>query len=219
MASKSAKVDQEKIVATSTSEPEDKDITTNAVLNGTNKSSSNDKKEPKQKSTHKTTVFNGLDTEDSDVDFGGIEITEEQLDQIKKSWKILDEDEDGRITEEEILRGAQLIGLNPTVEEVRGWLGETDVDGDSSLDYYEYEKLMRKHYAVASFQEHELRKAFANFDTKGKGFLNRKQLYRALRNCGDQLSDEECDEFFSLADKNKDGVISLEEFVVLFTEI
>lgn len=69
---------------------------------------------------------------------------------------------------------------------------------------------MRQHYAVASFQEHELRKAFAYFDTKGKGFLNRKQLYRALRNCGDQLSDEECDEFFSLADKNKDGVISLE---------
>ncbi|XP_076084483.1 calmodulin, striated muscle-like [Mytilus galloprovincialis] len=176
MASKSDKVDQEKIVAPSTSKPEDKDIKTDVVLNGKTK-------------------------------------------KIKKSWKILDEDEYGRITENEILRGAQLIGLNPTVEEVREWLGETDVDGDSSLDYYEYEKLMRQHYAVASFQEHELRKAFAYFDTKGKGFLNRKQLYRALRNCGDQLSDEECDEFFSLADKNKDGVISLEEFVVLFTEI
>ncbi|XP_052085844.1 calmodulin-like [Mytilus californianus] len=219
MASKLAKVDQEKLDSTSTPKPEDRDKTTSTECKAIMKNSSNDKKESKQKSTHKTTVFNGLDTEDSEVDFGGIEITEEQLDQIKKSWQILDEDEDGRITEEEILRGAQLIGLNPTVEDVRGWLGETDVDGDCSLDYYEYEKLMRQHYAVASFQEHELRKAFAYFDTKGKGFLNRRQLYRALRNCGDQLSDEECDEFFSLADKNKDGVISLEEFVVLFTEI
>ncbi|VDI84123.1 Hypothetical predicted protein [Mytilus galloprovincialis] len=107
-------------------------------------------------------------------------------------------------------------GWEKPIQMVGGKLGDgwekpmQMVGGDSSLDYYEYEKLMRQHYAVASFQEHELRKAFAYFDTKGKGFLNRKQLYRALRNCGDQLSDEECDEFFSLADKNKDGVISLE---------
>lgn len=87
MASKSDKVDQEKIVKPSTSKPEDKDIKTDVVLNGTTKSSSNDKKEQKQKSTHKTTVFNGLDTEDSDVDFGGIEITEDQLD--RKLEKLL----------------------------------------------------------------------------------------------------------------------------------
>ena len=74
----------------------------------------------------------------------------------------------------------------------------------------EFDAMMTQYYDVLDYQEHEIREAFKRFDTEGKGFLNRKQLKRALKNIGDQLTEEECEEFFNLTDTNHDGKIDIE---------
>ncbi|CAC5394556.1 unnamed protein product [Mytilus coruscus] len=71
--------------------------------------------------------------------------------------------------------------------------------------------MMTQYYDVLDYQEQEIRKAFKRFDTDGTGFLDHTQLKRALKNIGDQLTEEECDEFFNLTDTNNDGKIDIED--------
>lgn len=73
---------------------------------------------------------------------------------------------------------------------------------------------MTQYYDVLDYQEQEIRKAFKRFDTDGTGFLDHTQLKRALKNIGDQLTEEECDEFFNLTDTNNDGKIDIEGTLV-----
>lgn len=63
--------------------------------------------------------------------------------------------------------------------------------------------------------EEEYRAAFAKFDKDGSGFINRREVKAAFRSCtGNQANPNTVETFTILFDKNKDGKISWDEFVL-----
>ncbi|CAC5394555.1 unnamed protein product [Mytilus coruscus] len=131
--------------------------------------------------------------------------------EIRRAWNVLDQNGDNQVNASEIVRGSRVLGMNPTLQEAEAWIEDIDENKNGYIGYDEFETMMTQYYDVLDYQEQEIRKAFKRFDTDGTGFLDHTQLKRALKNIGDQLTEEECDEFFNLTDTNNDGKIDIED--------
>lgn len=57
--------------------------------------------------------------------------------------------------------------------------------------------------------------AFKRFDRDGNGFLSREEVHKALREANSPMKDSEIDEGIQKLDCNRDGKISLQEFLKL----
>ncbi len=58
-------------------------------------------------------------------------ISNEKFNDIKEMFKMYDKNGDGRISKGELMLTMQLIGANPTKEEVEKMIQEVDTDGKS----------------------------------------------------------------------------------------
>lgn len=56
----------------------------------------------------------------------------------------------------------------------------------------------------------EWRQAFKVFDKDGDGLITSAELRSVMRNLGEELTDEECDELIEEADLDGDGMINFE---------
>ena len=63
-----------------------------------------------------------------------------------------------------------------------------------------------------------MKDVFAIFDTDGTGKVTKQQLKAGFTKLGDQMSDDEINELFNEADKNKNGYITYAEFKVFMSE-
>ena len=61
--------------------------------------------------------------------------------EIRRVYLSIDTNGDNKLSAGEILRGAQLLGINPTREEVTSWMSQTDKDGKHRTKYSMLEKV------------------------------------------------------------------------------
>lgn len=61
----------------------------------------------------------------------------------------------------------------------------------------------------------ELREAFYMYDMNNDGYITKEEFRTTMKSLGENLTEEEVDAMMSQADTNKDGKISMEEFVHL----
>ncbi len=64
----------------------------------------------------------------------------------------------------------------------------------------------------------ELRESFAACDENQDGNIQYGEFASLMRNLGAEMSEDECTIGFTEIDTDKDGVISLDEFVAWFTD-
>ncbi|XP_061183114.1 uncharacterized protein LOC133191374 [Saccostrea echinata] len=147
---------------------------------------------------------------------GQRDLTETEKKEIRRVYRSIDTNGDNKLSAGEILRGAQLLGISPTREEVNSWMSETDKNGDGYMGYKEFFETMKTKMLAKEHERKQFEKAFRKFDTKNNGYLNKAQLAKALRRYGEEFTPEEEEEFFKIADTNGDGKIQVEEFVDLF---
>lgn len=57
------------------------------------------------------------------------------LTEIKKSFSLIDENGDGRISSHELLRASRLLGMNPTLQDAEAMIKEVDEDSKSYFPY------------------------------------------------------------------------------------
>lgn len=66
-----------------------------------------------------------------------------------------------------------------------------------------------------AFTEDEARAAFHVVDVNGDGMITPQELSRLWERNGEPISERQLLEIFAKADTNHDGLISLDEFIVL----
>ncbi|KAJ8907282.1 hypothetical protein NDN08_007397 [Rhodosorus marinus] len=139
---------------------------------------------------------------------------EEDIQKMKQAFDEVDTDGSGTITIEEMKAALHRLGNNVADEEVQKMWETFDLDGNGTIDYVEFLTAttdLKKLNNVDNF-----RYAFKKFDKDGDGSITAEEVLIALRDIG--VDGAQAREIVASADKNKDGVIDYDEFVIMMTE-
>merc|ERR1712178_479145 len=69
-------------------------------------------------------------------------LTEQQMVDYKEAFDMFDEDKSGSVDENELEGVMKALGLNPTAAQIKGMIKEVDVDGNDTIEFEEFCKLM-----------------------------------------------------------------------------
>eukprot|EP00930_Biecheleria_cincta_P084316 TRINITY_DN73801_c0_g1_i1.p1 TRINITY_DN73801_c0_g1~~TRINITY_DN73801_c0_g1_i1.p1 ORF type:complete len:202 (-),score=57.99 TRINITY_DN73801_c0_g1_i1:106-711(-) len=142
----------------------------------------------------------------------GGKLGDDVLEEIKQAFDLFDADGSGDIDSKELHTAMRELGFKTTKEEIDKMISEVDADGSGEIDFEEFTMMVTQKIMD---RKPQVEKAFRMFDNDNSGYINMQKLKRISRMLGDAVSDEELREMLSLADRNGDGFVSLEEFMSL----
>ncbi|KAL6841288.1 hypothetical protein ACP4OV_028806 [Aristida adscensionis] len=140
-------------------------------------------------------------------------LSAEEVEDIKEMFKVMDTDNDGIVSYEELKSGIAKFGSHLAESEVQMLIEAVDTNGRGALDYGEF-LAVSLHLQRMANDEH-LRRAFLFFDKDGNGYIEPEELQEALLEDGAADSMDIVNDILLEVDTDKDGKISFEEFVAM----
>eukprot|EP01068_Selenidium_serpulae_P007835 Selendium_serpulae@DN4815_c1_g1_i2.p1 len=137
------------------------------------------------------------------------QLSPQQISKLRDIFNVLDVNKDGTLTAVEIRDGLRKSGITDVPADFEHVLSEVDSDGSGVIDYTEFiaAALERKDF----IQEDVLRSAFSRFDIDGNGKITRDELKQVWNT----LDEDEISGMIKDIDKNDDGEIDFEEFMIM----
>jgi calcium-dependent protein kinase len=143
------------------------------------------------------------------------DIKEEKM-KLLEAFKEFDKDHDGQISKEELILAYRKFSHNfPLDEQASEVLQKLDFNNSSAIDFSEF--LVANVNYLHTLNKQRLRQIFDIIDRDGSGFLTIQEL-KAFLNMGGQEHEEFVKSMITEVDKNKDGVISFDEFDGMMNE-
>jgi len=140
-------------------------------------------------------------------------LTQSEIDALNKNFQEIDNNNDGRLTLEEIkLAASKNKGINlELIEEI---FKSIDTDGSGSIEYTEFisASLDKSLY----LQKEKLREAFNLFDVDNSGKISNAEIAKVL---GMDKRSKEISKILEKYDANKDGEIDFEEFFEMMKDL
>ncbi|KAL3640630.1 Calcium-dependent protein kinase 10 [Castilleja foliolosa] len=138
----------------------------------------------------------------------------EEVEVIRDMFTLMDTDNDGKVTYEELKAGLRRVGSQLAEPEIKLLMDVADVDGNGVLDYGEF-VAVTIHLQRIENDEH-IRKAFMFFDKDGSGYIELDELRQALVDESSGEADlDVVSDIMREVDTDKDGQISYDEFVAM----
>ncbi|XP_039021974.1 calcium-dependent protein kinase 1-like [Hibiscus syriacus] len=138
-------------------------------------------------------------------------LSEEEIAGLKEMFKMIDTDNSGQITFEELKVGLKRVGANLKESEIYDLMQAADVDNSGTIDYGEFvaatlhlNKIEREDHLVV---------AFSYFDKDGSGYITPDELQQACEEFG--IEDVRLEEMIREVDQDNDGRIDYNEFVAM----
>ncbi|CAF1330997.1 unnamed protein product [Rotaria sp. Silwood1] len=131
---------------------------------------------------------------------------------LHDAFDLFDRDRSGTISLSELKQILVALNFNPTDSLVRKVMKEMDIDGNGSVEFDEFVKVMKNVYE-RKFTDDEMRRAFKCFDMDNSGYITASELHEVLRRLNRDVSERRINEVLREVDTDHDGKISYEEFV------
>lgn len=141
-------------------------------------------------------------------------LSEEEIAGLKEMFKMIDADNSGHITLEELKNGLERVGADIKDSEITWLMQAADVDNSGTIDYGEFIAAML-HLNKVQKEDH-LFAAFSYFDKDGSGYITRDELQQACEKFG--LQDVHLDDIIREVDQDNDGRIDYSEFVAMMED-
>ncbi|KAG8374010.1 hypothetical protein BUALT_Bualt11G0086400 [Buddleja alternifolia] len=141
-------------------------------------------------------------------------LSEEEIAGLKEMFKMIDTDNSGHITFEELKAGLKRCGANLNESEIHDLMKAADVDNSGTIDYGEF--IAATLHLNKIEKEDHLFKAFSYFDKDGSGYITQDELQKACEEFG--IEDVHLEEMIREADQDNDGRIDYDEFVAMMTK-
>nr|XP_043626654.1 calcium-dependent protein kinase 26-like [Erigeron canadensis] len=138
-------------------------------------------------------------------------LSEEEIAGLKQMFKIIDTDNSGYITFEELKAGLRRFGSNLKESEIYDLMQSADIDNNGIIDYEEFVAATLHMNQVD--RENHLFAAFSYFDKDDSGYITLDELQQACKEFG--LDCVHLEEIIKEADQNNDGRIDYNEFVTM----
>ncbi|WOK97135.1 hypothetical protein Cni_G05843 [Canna indica] len=129
----------------------------------------------------------------------------EEVEVIRDMFKLMDTDNNGKVSFEELRAGLQKVGSQLAEAEMKLLMEAADVDGNGVLDYGEFVAVII-HLQRLSNDEH-LRRAFMFFDKDGSNFIELDELNEALADESGQTDIEVLNDIIREVDTDKVHII------------
>ncbi|KAH8490176.1 hypothetical protein H0E87_022633 [Populus deltoides] len=138
-------------------------------------------------------------------------LSEEEIGGLKELFKMIDTDNSGTITFEELKHGLKRVGSQMTEAEIKTLMDAADIDNSGTIDYGEF--LAATLHLNKMDREDNLVAAFSYFDKDGSGYITIDELQQACKDFG--LGDVHLDETIKEIDLDNDGRIDYGEFAAM----
>ncbi|KAI3919223.1 hypothetical protein MKW92_012791 [Papaver armeniacum] len=138
-------------------------------------------------------------------------LSEEEIGGLKELFKMIDTDNSGTITFDELKEGLRKVGSELMEPEIKALMEAADVDNSGTIDYGEF--LAATVHINKMEREENLVSAFAFFDKDGSGYITIDELQQACGQFG--LSDIHLDDMIREIDQDNDGQIDYSEFAAM----
>ncbi|KAF3323056.1 calcium-dependent protein kinase 1-like isoform X1 [Carex littledalei] len=136
-------------------------------------------------------------------------LSEEELAGLKEMFKMIDTDNSGQITFEELKAGLERVGANLKESEIAALMEAADIDNSGTIDYSEFLAATINFNKIE--REDNLFAAFSYFDKDGSGYITLDELQKACEDFG--INDARLEETIREIDQDNDGRIDYSEFV------
>ncbi|KAL1545628.1 Calcium-dependent protein kinase 20 [Salvia divinorum] len=141
-------------------------------------------------------------------------LSEEEIAGLKEMFKMIDVDNSGHITLEELKKGLSRVGANLKDSEIENLMQAADFDNSGTMDYREFVAAML-HLNKVQKEDH-IHAAFSYFDKDGSGYITRDELQQVCEQFG--IEDVHLDDIIREVDKDNDGRIDYSEFVSMMQD-
>jgi calcium-dependent protein kinase len=138
-------------------------------------------------------------------------LSEEEIAGLKEMFKMIDADNSGQITFDELKAGLKRVGANLKESEIYDLMQAADVDNSGTIDYGEF-VAATLHLNKVEKEDH-LFAAFTYFDKDGSGYITPDELQQACEEFG--IEDVTLEEMIREVDQDNDGRIDYNEFVAM----
>ncbi|CAH9070263.1 unnamed protein product [Cuscuta europaea] len=138
-------------------------------------------------------------------------LSEEEIGGLKELFKMIDTDNSGTITFEELKEGLRRVGSELVESEIKDLMDAADIDNSGAIDYGEF--LAATVHLNKLEREENLVSAFCFFDKDGSGYITIDELQVACREFG--LSELNLDDMIKEIDQDNDGQIDYGEFAAM----
>ncbi|THU61812.1 hypothetical protein C4D60_Mb07t27210 [Musa balbisiana] len=138
-------------------------------------------------------------------------LSEDEIAGLKEMFKMIDTDNSGHITFEELKAGLQRVGACLKESEVYALMQAADVDNSGTIDYGEF--IAATLHLNKIEREDHLFAAFSYFDKDGSGYITQDELQQACEELG--VEAVHLDDMIKEVDQNNDGRVDYNEFVAM----
>ncbi|POM74268.1 Hypothetical protein PHPALM_8800, partial [Phytophthora palmivora] len=144
---------------------------------------------------------------------------------LRRAFDFFDLDQTATIDKRELSHVLRALGHEFTSKELETEMASADLDQNGQLDFYEFvafvkKQLAQKTYLLSQQREMEIRQSFQALDSDKNGALDEHEfeylIYKVLQV---ELSVEEQDALLDFVDKDADGLISEEEFIIFMKKL
>merc|ERR1711959_442885 len=130
------------------------------------------------------------------------QLTEEQLDEIREAFSLLDSDASGATDVRELKAAMRALGFEVRNEELKKMVTDIDNDGNGTIEFTEFLQMMTGKMGEKDTRE-GIEKVFKLFDDDNTNKISFRNLARVAEELGDMINQ---------ADRDGDGEINIDEF-------
>uniref|UniRef100_A0A0E0E7P4 non-specific serine/threonine protein kinase n=1 Tax=Oryza meridionalis TaxID=40149 RepID=A0A0E0E7P4_9ORYZ len=138
-------------------------------------------------------------------------LSEDEIAGLREMFKMLDTDNSGQITLEELKTGLRRVGANLKDSEITTLMEAADIDNSGSIDYGEF--IAATMHLNKVEREDNLFAAFSYFDKDSSGYITQDELQKACEEFG--IGDAHLEDIIKDIDQDNDGRIDYNEFVTM----
>ncbi|KAK4264612.1 hypothetical protein QN277_025765 [Acacia crassicarpa] len=138
-------------------------------------------------------------------------LSEEEIGGLRELFKMIDTDNSGTITFDELKDGLKRVGSDLMESEIKDLMDAADIDNSGTISYGEF--IAATIHLNKLEREENLISAFSYFDKDGSGYITVDEIQQACKEFG--LKDFHIDELIKEIDQDNDGQIDYGEFAAM----
>ncbi|KAE9602734.1 hypothetical protein Lal_00049711 [Lupinus albus] len=138
-------------------------------------------------------------------------LSEEEIGGLKELFRMIDTDNSGTITFDELKDGLKRVGSELMESEIKDLMDAADIDNSGTIDYGEF--IAATVHLNKLEREENLLSAFSYFDKDGSGYITLDEIQQACKDFG--LDDIHIDDMIKEIDQDNDGQIDYGEFAAM----